>query len=34
VVALQLVFMVIPLNDEDKWGRKIGRFVSLYRLPF
>uniref|UniRef100_A0A453RG49 Uncharacterized protein n=1 Tax=Aegilops tauschii subsp. strangulata TaxID=200361 RepID=A0A453RG49_AEGTS len=33
VVALQLVFMFIPLNDEDKLGRKIGRSISLNRLP-
>ncbi|KAM0903138.1 hypothetical protein ACQ4PT_018919 [Festuca glaucescens] len=34
VVALQLVFMVIPLNDEDKWGRKIGRFICRYAMGY
>ncbi|CAM0912083.1 unnamed protein product [Alopecurus aequalis] len=30
VVALQLIFMVTPLNDDDKWGRKIGRYAMVY----
>ncbi|KAM3209588.1 hypothetical protein ACQJBY_063966 [Aegilops geniculata] len=34
VVALQLIFMVIPLNDEDKLGRKIGRFICKYAMGY
>ncbi|PNT75993.1 hypothetical protein BRADI_1g42650v3 [Brachypodium distachyon] len=34
VVALQLFFMVIPLNDEDKWGRKIARFICRYAMGY
>lgn len=34
VVALQLVFMFTPLNDEDKLGRKIGRFICKYAMGY
>lgn len=31
---MQLFFMVIPLNDEDKWGRKIARFICRYAMGY
>ncbi|KAG8094422.1 hypothetical protein GUJ93_ZPchr0012g22025 [Zizania palustris] len=34
VVAFQLLFMLIPLNDEDKWGRKIARFICRYAMGY
>ncbi|KAF0931592.1 hypothetical protein E2562_005557 [Oryza meyeriana var. granulata] len=34
VVAFQLLFMLIPLNDKDKWGRKIARFICRYAMEY
>ncbi|BAF19444.1 diacylglycerol O-acyltransferase 2D [Oryza sativa Japonica Group] len=34
VVAFQLLFMLIPLNDKDKLGRKIARFICRYAMGY
>jgi len=35
VVAVQLFFMFVPVNDRDKWGRSIARYPCFSSfLPF
>ncbi|XP_020581432.1 diacylglycerol O-acyltransferase 2D [Phalaenopsis equestris] len=34
VFALQLFFMVIPLNDKNKLGRKLARFICKYAVGY
>ncbi|KAK8926359.1 Diacylglycerol O-acyltransferase 2 [Platanthera zijinensis] len=34
VFALQLFFMVIPVNDKSHWGRKLSRFICKYAVGY
>ncbi|KAK8926506.1 Diacylglycerol O-acyltransferase 2 [Platanthera zijinensis] len=34
VLALLLLFMVIPLNDENKWGRKLSMFICKHAVGY
>lgn len=34
VFALQLFFMVIPVNDKSEWGRKLSRFICKYAVGY
>ncbi|KAG0490365.1 hypothetical protein HPP92_007228 [Vanilla planifolia] len=34
VFALQLFFMIIPLNDKNKWGMKLSRFICKYAIGY
>ncbi|ONK68736.1 uncharacterized protein A4U43_C05F15390 [Asparagus officinalis] len=34
VSGLLLFFMVIPLNDESRWGRKLSRFICKYACGY
>ncbi|KAL0919401.1 hypothetical protein M5K25_011493 [Dendrobium thyrsiflorum] len=34
VFAVQLLFMVIPLNDKNKLGRKLSRFICKYAVGY
>ncbi|PKU88001.1 Diacylglycerol O-acyltransferase 2 [Dendrobium catenatum] len=34
VLALQLLFLVIPLNHKSKWGRNLSRFICKYALGY
>ncbi|KAH0462434.1 hypothetical protein IEQ34_010009 [Dendrobium chrysotoxum] len=34
VFAVQLFFMVIPLNDKNKLGRKLSRFICKYAVGY
>ncbi|PKA60384.1 Diacylglycerol O-acyltransferase 2 [Apostasia shenzhenica] len=34
VFALQLLFMVVPLNDENELGRKLARFICKYGVGY
>ncbi|GJM99881.1 hypothetical protein PR202_ga17020 [Eleusine coracana subsp. coracana] len=34
VVALQLFFMFVPVNDRDRWGRGIARFICRHAMGY
>ncbi|RLN13010.1 diacylglycerol O-acyltransferase 2-like [Panicum miliaceum] len=34
VVAVQLFFMFVPVNDRDKWGRSIARFICRHAMGY
>ncbi|CAL5047610.1 unnamed protein product [Urochloa decumbens] len=34
VVAFQLFFMFVPVNDRDKWGRSIARFICRHAMGY
>ncbi|XP_062232967.1 diacylglycerol O-acyltransferase 2D-like isoform X2 [Phragmites australis] len=34
VVAFQLFFMFFPVNDRDKWGRNIARFICRHAIGY
>nr|CAB3467957.1 unnamed protein product [Digitaria exilis] len=34
VVAFQLFFMFVPVNDRDKWGRGIARFIFKHAMGY
>ncbi|XP_066377059.1 diacylglycerol O-acyltransferase 2D-like isoform X2 [Miscanthus floridulus] len=34
VVAFQLFFMFAPVNDRDKWGRSIARFICRHAMGY
>nr|CAB3470444.1 unnamed protein product [Digitaria exilis] len=34
VVAFQLFFMFVPVNDRDKWGRSIARFIFKHAMGY
>ncbi|KAK8950030.1 Diacylglycerol O-acyltransferase 2 [Platanthera guangdongensis] len=34
IFALQILFMVIPVNDKSYWGRKLSRFICKYAVGY